>query len=421
MKTVYFIIGLLAVASVNAQKFDCSSKTASYQELLKANKVKDSYEGWSEVRKNCPKEEAVYTDGMQILQYRIENAAAEEKEKSVRDLMKLYDQYNKNFPSATPDYEVKKAMALITNKIEAKEEIFGLLDSGFATASQNVTDANAIYTYFSLYAEKFNTGDKKITSNAVLEKYTLVNSLLNQLVASHPQNPDYKTALNAVDNQIKTIATCENLSDFYTRSFEKNKENADWIAAALISLSENCGAKPIFQTLAEKLYSMKVTAQSANFQAIANLRQRKFPEAIKFYEESANLQTNPVEKAKVYFTLATGLLAGDLAKSKEYLDKTVAADPKMGKAYLYLAQMYINNSKDCTKTDFEKKAIYNLAIKTLQKAGVAEPRLKPTVDKMAADYTPKSLTDTEISQAKMSGKSVSFGCWINETISFPSK
>lgn len=421
MKAIYFILGLLAIANVNAQKFDCSSKISSYQELLKANKVKESYDDWSEVRKNCPKEEAVYTDGMPILQYRIENATSEEKEKSVRDLMKLYDQYNKNFPAAIPDYDVKKAMALVTNKIEAKEEIFGLLDSGFATASQNVTDANAIYTYFNLYAEKFSAGDKKIPANSVLEKYTLVNSLLNQLVAAHPQNSDYKTAQNAIDNLIKTIATCENLSDYYAKSFEKNKENADWIAAALISLSENCSSKPIFQTLAEKLYSIKATAQSANFQAIANLKQRKFPEAIKFYEESASLQTNPVEKAKVYFTLATGLLSGDLAKSKEYLDKAVAADPKMGKAYLYLAQMFVNNSKDCTKTDFEKKAVYNLAIQTLQKVSLAEPRLKPTADKMAADYASKSLTAAEISQAKMNGKSVTIGCWINETISFPSK
>jgi aminopeptidase C len=88
---------------------------------------------------------------------------------------------------------------------------------------------------------------------------------------------------------------------------------------------------------------------------------------------------------------------------------------------LYLGQMYVNNSKDCTKTDFEKKAIYNLATQTVQKAGVAEPKLKPTSDKMTQDYAPKSLTPSDISNAKMNGKSVTIGCWINETISFPAK
>jgi len=276
----------------------------------------------------------------------------------------------------------------------------------------------------------FNNGDKKITANAVLEKYTLVNSLLNQLLILKPdsndseqakQNRDYKTAKAAIDSLIKDLATCENLEAFYTKDFASNQENADWITSALLSLSVKCSAKPIFNNLAEKLYSIKVTAQSANFMAIANLKQKKFPQAIKFYNESAEIQSNPIEKAKIYYTLATGLLANDSSKSKEYLNKALTSDPKMGKAYLFLAQLYSNSVNDCGKTDFEKKAVYYLAIQTAQKAGVAEPRLKPTADKVAKDFESKSLSADEISKAKMNGKSLTIGCWINETITFPVK
>ena len=151
MKAIIFILGILFITNSNAQKADCSSKIAAYKELLQARKMSASFDAWSEVRKNCPKEnEAIYTDGIQILQYKIDNAASdEEKEKLVRDVLKLYDQYNKNFPLLTPDFEVQKAMMLLNNKIEAKDEIFNLLDTGFAKASNTVTDANAIYTYFS--------------------------------------------------------------------------------------------------------------------------------------------------------------------------------------------------------------------------------------------------------------------------------
>jgi TPR repeat protein len=422
MKAVIFLLGLLFITTGNAQKFDCPSKANEYRELLKAKKFNESFDIWTEVRKNCPKEnEAVYTDGIQILQYKIDNAPSEQKEAAVRDLMKLYDQYNKNFTAAIPDFEVYKAMALYNNNIEAKDEIFGLLDSGFTKASQNITDAKAIYAYFTLYSERFSAGDKKITANAVLEKYTMVSSMLAQLQVSKPENKDYKTVQNAIDKLIKDIATCENLTEFYTKDFEKNKDNADWMRSALISLSEKCSSKPIFLTLAERLYSAKADAQSANFVALGYTKQRKFPEAIKFYIESAEKQTNPLEKAKIYYMLGTGLLSNDLPKSKEYINKALAADPKMGKAYLYLAQMYVNNSKDCGKTDFEKKAIYYLAIQTAQKAGIVEPILKPASDKMAADYTSGSLTAPEISKAKMNGKSITIGCWINETVTFPSK
>lgn len=433
MKAIIFILGVLFITnSGNAQKFDCASKITEYQDLFKANKIAESFDTWSDVRKNCPKEnESIYTDGFQILEYKIENAASpDEKEKLVRDILKLYDQYNKNFPLITADFEINKAMTLVNHKIEAKEEIFSLLDSGFSKASQKVTDANAIYTYFSLYCEKFNSGDKKISANAVLEKYTMVNSLLNQLLAAKPdsndseqakQNKDYKTAQKAIENLINDLSTCENLDTFYTANYAKNQENVDWITSALISLSGKCSNKPIFITLAEKLYAIKVTAQSANFMALANLKQRKFAEAIKFYNESADLQTNPTDKAKIYYTLATGLLAGDQAKSKEYLTKALTADPKMGKAYLFLAQLYTNSANDCGTTDFEKKAIYYLAIQTAQKAGISEPRLKPTAEKMAKDLENKSVSADEISKAKMNGKSITIGCWINETITFPSK
>ncbi|WP_264520450.1 tetratricopeptide repeat protein [Flavobacterium sp. N1994] len=424
MKAIIFMIGILFISSANAQKFDCSSKIAAYQELYQAKKIAESFDIWNEVKKNCPKEnEGIYKDGIQILQYKIDNAKAdEEKEKLVRDLLKLYDQYNKNFPLATPSFQADKAMALVNNKIEAKEEIFNLLDTAFLSASKNITDANTIFTYFSMYCERFTNGDKKITSNLVLEKFTQATSMLNELTISNPTKAnEYKTALKGVNALAKDLATCENLDAFYTKNYASNQDNTDWLTTALINLSEKCSAKPIFTTLTEKLYSIKVTAQSANFMALSNLKQRKFTEAIKFYNESAELQTNPIEKAKIYYNLATGLLANDNSKSKEYLNKALALDPKMGKAYLFLAQLYANSTDECGRTEFEKKSVYYLAAETVKKAGVAEPRLKPTSDKMSSDFAKKSVTQDDIKNAKMAGKSLNIGCWINETVTFPSK
>lgn len=423
MKAIILLLGILFITNSNGQQYDCTSKTKTYQELLEAKKFTESFEIWNDVRKNCPKENnVIYTDGVQILQYKIDNAStAEEKEKLVRDVLKLYDQYYKNFPLLAADYEVSKGMTLVDNKIDSKEEIFNLLDTGFSKAAASVTSANAIYTYFVLYLEKFKLGDTKITSNSVLDKYTLVNSLLLQLQNAHPEQKEYTTAHRAINKQIKELATCENLSDFYNKNFEANKENSEWLTAALINLSGQCASKPIFLSLAERLYSIKTTAESANFMALANINQRKIPEAIKFYNESAELQTNPIEKAKIYYTLASGLESGDPSKSKELLNKALALDPKMGKAYLFLAQLYTNNAADCGKTNFEKKAIVYLAIETNKKAAIAEPRLKPTADKINEGLTSKSLTPAEISKEKKNGKSLTIGCWINETITFPAK
>ncbi|MBF6641841.1 hypothetical protein IVB69_10155 [Flavobacterium sp. J49] len=424
MKAIFSLIGILFITNINAQKFDCTSKMTAYQDFFKAKDIAAAFDTWSEVKKNCPKQsESVYTDGFNIIQYKIDNAAtAEEKETLVRDKMALYDQYNKNFPEKTADYEVNKAMALHDNKIEAKEEIFSLLDSGFSKASASITNANAIYTYFSLCYEKYKAGDKKFTADLVLDKYTLVNYMLTQLQNSQTEKTDqYKTAQRGINALSKDLVNCSNLASYYEKNFTQNKDNNDWIATALTNLSAKCSSQPVFVTMAEKLYSVKATSQSAYFMALANLRQRKFTEAIQFYNQAADLETNPQEKAKIYYTLATGLLANDMTKSKETLNKALQFDPKMGRAHLFLAQLYSYAPEECGKDDFEKKAIYYLAIETAKKAGIADPKLKPAADKMAQDFASKALTQAEINKAKMNGKSLTIDCWINETITFPAK
>lgn len=424
MKSIFSLIGILFITNINAQKFDCSSTITTYQESFKLKNISEAYSIWSDVRKNCPKQsEIVYTDGIQILQYKIDNAAnTEEKELLVRDLMKLYDQYNKNFPTTTTDFEVNKAMALYDNKIEASEEILNLLDSGFSKASASITNANAIYTYFSMCNDKYKSGDKKFTSDFVLDKYTIVNGMLTRLINSNPNKTnDYITAQNGISSLVKELATCDNLSAYYEKRYPSNKDNYEWVAGALTNLSVKCGAEPIFTTMAQDFYATQTSAQSAKFMAVANLKQRKFEEAIKFYNESASLETNPKEKAKIYYTLGTGLLFGDKAKSKESLSKAIQFDPNLGRAYIFLANLYANASQECGKTDFEKKAINYLAIQTAKKAAVAEPKMKSTADKVAEKFASKSLTQTEINNEKMNGKSLTIGCWINETITFPAK
>jgi len=424
MKAIFSLLSLLLVTTINAQKFDCLAKIASYQEFLQAKNMTESFDAWSEVRKNCPKEsEAVYTDGFKILQYKIDNAAnADEKETLVRDALKLYDQYHLNFPLTTADYEVNKAMALYDNKIDANEEIFGLLNSGFTKASNSITNANAIYTYFSLCFDKYKTDDKKFSAELVLDKYMLVNFMLTQLQVSHDEKiSEYKTAQRGINALAKDLASCDNLGNYYDSNYSKHTDDLDWITTALTNLSGKCSAKPIFNTMAEKLYATKATSQSAYFMALASVKQRKFTEAIAFYNEAADLETNPQEKAKIYYALATGLLANDMTKSRENLNKALKFDPKMGKAYVFLAQLYSYAAEECGQTDFEKKAIFYLALQTVKNAGIADPKLKPTADKMIEDYAKQAVTQSEINKAKMNGKSITIGCWINETITFPSK
>jgi len=424
MKALLFTLTLLAFTSGHSQKYDCASKTKEYQEFLKTKDFNGSFEIWSEVSKKCPKEsETIYSDGLEILQYKIDNAAnAEDKEKLVRSVLSLYDQFYKYFPKAVPDYEAKKAMALYNNHIEAETEILALLESGFSNASTEVKDANTIFTYFRLCYEKFKAGDTKYTADATLDRYALVSALLKNLqLSTTGNNTDYKTAQRGIDAMTKDLATCDNLEAYFNKNFSANNNNVAWLSVALTSMSAKCGAKPVFSKMAEQLFSLQVSSQSAYFMAIATLNQKKFKESTQYYNQAAELETNSVKKAEIYYALGTGLLANDMPKSKEALNKALQADPSMGRAYLFLAQLYANSANTCGKTDFEKKAVYTLAAQTARKAAASEPMLKAAVDKMTAELEAKGLTTSIVKSEKMSGKPISIGCWINETITFPAK
>jgi hypothetical protein len=424
MRAVILLIVFFFGVNSNAQKTDCSRQTFEYQNFLEVDNYVDAFSPWEFVKINCPKQsESLYTDGVNIIQYKIDTAVTpEEKEKLVRDVLLLYNQYHKNFPETTQDFEVYKGLALLNNGIDAKEEQFQLFDAGFSKALDQVTSGYAIYTYFILLSEKNKKGDPSASNDKMIEQYASLKNHLKKLLVDNPAEKDsYIAADRALDALANPILNCENLTAYYQNSVKQNQENEIWLGAALNLLAENCATTPIFRSMAEKLYLLKVSAQSANYLALANLKNRNFDDAKKYYIESAALETNPNSKATKYYTLATGLFSGDKVKAKEYLLKSLEFNPKLGKAYLFLAQLYANSAMECGKTEFEKKSVFLLAAQTVKKAALADEMLKSNVEMYTKEYSNKAPSTKEISDAKMNGKTILIGCWINEKITFPSK
>ena len=419
MRVFLFTTVLLFGLNSSAQKIDCSLQTAEYQEFLKVNNFDDAFTPWEFVKNKCPKQsESIYTDGVKIIQYKIENAKnEEEKETLVRQLMKLYDQYYKHFPKSIEDYNIYKAMALIDNAIAANEEIYQLLDNGFTTSLDKVTSGNAIYNYFKLLTEKNQNGNKSVSNEKVVETYTLLSNHIATLFEKNPSEKEsYIAAKRAINALADKFLNCDVLTKYYESKLSQNQENLTWLQASLQVMAEKCSVTPVFLSIAEKNYALKVSSQSADYLATASLKNRKFDEAKKLFLESAELEKNPIEKANKYYNLATGLYSSDKPKAKELLLKSLEFNPKLGTAYLFLAQLYANSASECGKTEFEKKAVYNLAIETIKKAALADEMLKANVTMFVNDFSKEALSASDISKAKMNGKTITIGCWINEKI-----
>jgi hypothetical protein len=96
------------------------------------------------------------------------------------------------------------------------------------------------------------------------------------------------------------------------------------------------------------------------------------------------------------------------------------ANPSNGKAYLMIASLYASSANDCGTTTFEKRAIYWKAADVARQAGRVDPALSGRAAQAATSYASKAPSKEDIFNSGMSGKTVSFNCWVGGSVTVPS-
>src|SRR5690606_18757225 len=114
--------------------------------------------------------EAFYVSGEKVLSYRHQIAAKTEKEAAAKNLIKLYDEYDKRFPANTNGNAINKAMLLHLSGSENRSDIYKLLDAAFEKTPAQFSNADAMHLYFDIYYDKFKSGDQGITAENILQK-----------------------------------------------------------------------------------------------------------------------------------------------------------------------------------------------------------------------------------------------------------
>jgi tetratricopeptide (TPR) repeat protein len=452
MKTkalIVLIAGVLAL-SANAQDFKCEDNYKVLEQKVKEQAYDEAVALLPGLRKSCPKYTIkLYTLGETVLKYKMETTRPE-KEKKVfsDDLFALYNEQEKNFPGTGG--VLKKALLLHQKKLVTNDDAFKMLDASFASHKASFTDYNVLELYFNLYLERYTKGDKGITQEQFIQK---VSDIAGQVAYAKSQWEDKRAALlkkketlmleddeaqflteaplsisafEAVsDNVVKQSSkhfTCDKLEAFYSAQYDKNKADSAWLMGMVTVLSATkCTASATLYTGAQELYKQKPSAQWAL--ALGNLALKKDKKAAAaYYEEAATLEPDTLKKADIYLTVFNAYRNSDKAAAKKYAVKSAEFNPKNGKAYLQLAEMYAAAAvqKDCQLSDFDKKAVYWLAIATAKKAEVAEPKYKSTVESLVKRYETKVPTKQDLKTAnKSKGDTITFGCWINESITVP--
>tara|TARA_B100001175_G_scaffold146289_1_gene124091 strand:+ start:1491 stop:2882 length:1392 start_codon:yes stop_codon:yes gene_type:complete len=459
-KFVLIILFLFSTNTYSQAVDDCLSNLSIFAENYKIKNYDSAYEPWMQVRKDCPKMNvAIYTYGKRMLESFIKESqkkgpdGAVDTKKYIDDLLNLYDEWLINFPSykgrkIVGEIISNKAQVMVDYKLASNQEIYSVFDKAYNEDRSSFDDPKPLYNYFKVYFQMYKNG--VVTMENIFDKYEEISERLEEVIDGYSKKLDnlikkeelgeslssrekenkrafginstasstYLKNLNAI---IAKESTCENLIPLYRKNLEENKTNPIWLNRAASRMdSKDCSDDPLFVELVELLHNLNPSANSAYYLGLLNDKKGNNEEALSFYNESIELESDNIKKARISYKIATKFKnTRQYSKSRKYARAALDYQPSMGRAYLLISNLYASSANNCGTSQFDKRAVYWLAAKEARKAASVDPSIKRTAIKTAESYEGRAPTTTDIFTEGNAGKVISFNCWIGLSVTVP--
>lgn len=436
------------------QDEECMTKLSIFHEYVKAKNYDAAYEPWMAVRNKCPKfNSAIYVDGEKILEDKIKKAADADKKALIDDLLLLWEQRAEHFSSKTPkgEYAAQACQLMYDNKAllnKTTEELYECFDAAYKLDKATFTNPKSLYTYFSLMVDLFDAGKKPAKDlfnkyddivekvEGEVENYSVkLNKLIEKEDAGTALTKRegqykrfYESYLKAydqissgIDEKMGTRSNCENLIPLYQRDFEENKNNAVWLKRAVSRMfNKECTDDPLYIKLVKAYDAEAPSADTKYFVAGLLLKDGNENEAISYFNQSFDLETDTFKKSKLAYRIGLILKKkGRYGQARGYFNNALKLNPSNGRPHLAIAAMYASSANSCGDSTFNKRAVYWLAEYEARKAARVDPTLSKASSQSAANYKAKAPSKSDIFSAGNSGQVIKIGCWIGSSVTVP--
>ncbi len=452
MKKITFILAativLLSNSKVVAQSSqDCTIKYNLFKGEYQTKKYDAAQIKLVSLMNDCPKLSVnIYKYGDKLAKSKFKTAA---NKSEFSDLIKkIYEQrlqyYKKDEAKVHSDY----ATFLAKNKLVSDEEIFGLLEKAYSidpsrmgvrniykyfqgiTDRNKDTDAQKVFdTYddvlesvgekLDYYAKKLAPIKAKVDNGETLEKRDKIN-----LRAYTVNSKALGMVESGLDRMIIDLSTCERLIPLYTRDFEANKTNGQWLSRSVSRMfTKGCTDEPLYEKLVEAWVAADPSPKTTVYFAGILYKKGKESEAMEYYKKAVDQEPDTFEKAKNLYKIAQ-LFAkkGQKSQARNYARQALKNNPNFGKAYLLIANLYSSSANQCGSTEFDKRMVYSAALRKARRAASVDP----SIASKAARYI-KNYLSQEPSKKLIFTKGIKPGtphqikCWIGETVKVPQK
>lgn len=415
---------------VKARDRDFMNNLSMYSEFYKQKDYKSALGPWRKVYDKYPKSTLnIYIQGANMYDEFIQKETDWDKKNALIDtLMAIYNKRIKYFDQKGY-VRGRQGTDLLKYKLDNEnltdDELKTILKKGYGYLEESIdleknkAEAAVLVVYMQATKRLFIMGE--LTKDKVAQNYQTCSDIINYDLKEDPKSEKFTTAKTLLDQLFQTsgAADCEALVALYEPRFDEISQNVDELKKMLRILErQDCTESDLFEKGSEKLYELEPSPEAAYNMARTFVRQKKYDKAKEYYKNAIDQETDKELLAKYYYDLGLFTYAKDqdYQKAREYARKAIQNNPKFGRAYILIGDIYAQSSKSYGKDNFEHQTVYWLAVDYYMKAKRVDPEVFATANQKINTYR-QYFPDKETMffQGIQDGQSYKIGSWINET------
>ncbi len=398
----------------------CIRNLSLYREYAKQKIYISALPYWRVVYNECPRASLnIYIDGVNIYKTLLKNAKTKEEKKSYLDTLQMvYDQRIKYF-NKKANVLARKGIALMqygSSFPEIVEDAYNAFKQCI-DISENSTPPPVLAGYIT--ASQLLLKEKKITNEDMVNNYASTIQIIfaqEKKAPSNKQVKQIKEHINKIFARTKA-SSCDALISIYQPKFDASPKDTSLLKSLTDILStNNCEQTDLYYKALANFNEYYPSSESASKLAHLAEKNGHYKEAAEYYKKAIELEQDDIKKASLYINLGqiTYSELNNYSQAEGYAEKAARLNPDNGKPYILLGNIYAS-ATNCGENDFQKKAVYLLAVDMYKKAKSVDSTTAETANKyikMYSKYYPDK--ETAFFHGYEEGSSYTVGGWINK-------
>lgn len=413
-----------------AQNEDCNSNSSVSHEAVKGGNYKDAYLPWKSVMEHCPTlRYYTYSDGIEILQSFLQTYKGKpEYETYFNELMGVYDQLIKYTPELLQTVKVRPAertlgMKAIDYLAYATQPDCNVAYGWLSTSvNADKSESPAPILFYFLEQSSHVLAKNPAHKEQFIQDYLNASQWAEEAAGTATKEPIIKSYKNAKENLVALFinsgaATCESLQDIYGEKVEANKTDLAYLRKTIDILKMmRCTESEAYLQASYYAYKIEPTTEAAAGCAYQAFKKGDIDGAVKFFDESIQMESDQARKAeKAYAAAAVLASAKKLSQARAYAQKSISYNDNYGAPYILIANLYAT-SPNWSDEGALNKCTYFAIIDKLQRAKSVDPSVADEANKLIGTYSRHTPQAKDLFMlGYKAGDRITIGGWIGET------